>query len=43
MGATGFDAIRVADGRMAEHRGVPDRLSVLHRLEVVPRPVPRAA
>jgi predicted ester cyclase len=40
---TVFDAIRVADGRMIEHWGVPDRLSVLYQLEIVPRPVPRAA
>ena len=43
MRATVFDAIRVADGRMVEHWGVPDRLSVLHQLGIVPRPVPRAA
>ena len=43
MRATVFDAIRVADGRMVEHWGVPDRLSVLYQLEIVPRPVPRAA
>jgi predicted ester cyclase len=41
--ATVFDVIRVADGRMVEHWGVPDRLSVLYQLEIVPRPVPRAA
>jgi len=28
---------------MVEHWGVPDRLSVLYQLEIVPRPVPRAA
>ena len=43
MRAIVFDAIRVADGRMVEHWGVPDRLSVLYQLEIVPRPVPRAA
>src|SRR5436305_9962292 len=42
MRATVFDVIRVADGRMVEHWGVPDRLSVLYQLEIVPRPVPRA-
>jgi predicted ester cyclase len=43
MRTTVFDAIRVADERMIEHWGVPDRLGVLYQLEIVPRPVPRAA
>jgi predicted ester cyclase len=43
MRASVFDVIRVADGRMVEHWGVPDRLSVLHQLGIVPRPVPQAA
>ena len=43
MRATVFDVVRVADGRMVEHWGVPDRLSVLYQLEIVPRPVTRAA
>ena len=43
MRATVFDVVRVVDGRMVEHWGVPDRLSVLHQLGIVPRPVPRAA
>ena len=43
MRATVFDLVRVVDGRMVEHWGVPDRLSVLHQLGIVPRPVPRAA
>ena len=43
MRATVFDVIRVADGRMVEHWGVPDRLNVLYQLEILPRPVPRAA
>ena len=38
-----FDVIRVVDGRMVEHWGVPDRLGVLHQLGILPRPVPRAA
>ena len=42
MRANVFDVIRVVDGRMVEHWGVPDRLSVLYQLEIVPRPVPRA-
>ncbi len=37
-----FDVIRVADGRMVEHWGVPDRLGVLMQLGLVPqRPVPQ--
>jgi steroid delta-isomerase-like uncharacterized protein len=43
MRADVFDVIRVVDGRMVEHWGVPDRLGVLHQLGIVPRPVPRAA
>ena len=43
MRATVFDVVRVIDGRMVEHWGVPDRLSVLYQLGIVPRPVPRAA
>jgi predicted SnoaL-like aldol condensation-catalyzing enzyme len=43
MRADVFDVIRVVDGRMVEHWGVPDRLGVLHQLEILPRPVPRAA
>ena len=42
MRANVFDVIRVVDGRMVEHWGVPDRLSVLYQLEIVPRPVRRA-
>jgi predicted ester cyclase len=39
-----FDVIRVADGRMVEHWGVPDRLGVLMQLGLVPpRPVPQPA
>jgi len=43
MQATVFDVVRVADGRMVEHWGVPDRLGVLHQLGILPQPVPRAA
>ena len=43
MRADVFDVIRVVDGRMVEHWGVPDRLGVLHQLEILPRPVLRAA
>jgi steroid delta-isomerase-like uncharacterized protein len=39
-----FDVIRVADGRMVEHWGVPDRLGVLRQLGLlVPQPVPQPA
>jgi len=41
--ASVFDVIRVVDGRMVEHWGVPDRLSVLYQLEILPRRAPRAA
>jgi predicted ester cyclase len=43
MRATVFDVVRVADGRMVEHWGVPDRLSVLYQLGILKQPVPRAA
>lgn len=33
-----FDLVRVADGRIAEHWGVPDRLSALFQLGHVPLP-----
>jgi steroid delta-isomerase-like uncharacterized protein len=37
-----FDVIRVADGRMVEHWGVPDRLGVLRQLGLLaPPPVPQ--
>ena len=37
-----FDVIRVADGRVVEHWGVPDRLGTLFQLGLAqpPRPVP---
>jgi predicted ester cyclase len=36
--------IRVADGRMVEHWGVPDRLGVLRQLGLLaPPPVPQPA
>jgi steroid delta-isomerase-like uncharacterized protein len=39
-----FDVIRVADGRMVEHWGVPDRLGVLRQLGLLaPPPVPQPA
>ena len=38
-----LDVLRVDGTRIVEHWGVPDRLSVLYQLEIVPRPVPRAA
>jgi predicted ester cyclase len=43
MRATVFDVVRVVDGRMVEHWGVPDRLGVLYQLEIVAQPIPRAA
>jgi predicted ester cyclase len=43
MRTTVFDVVRVVDGCMVEHWGVPDRLNVLYQLEILPRPVPRAA
>jgi predicted ester cyclase len=41
MRADVFDVIRVADGRMVEHWGVPDRLGVLRDLGLLPPPAPR--
>jgi predicted ester cyclase len=39
-----FDVVRVADGRMVEHWGVPDRLGVLSQLGLMPaRPVAQPA
>jgi predicted ester cyclase len=43
MRANVFDVVRVVDGRMVEHWGVPDRLSVLYQLGILKQPVPRAA
>ena len=38
-----FDLIRVVDGRMVEHWGVPDRLAALHQLGLVQPPSRTAA
>ena len=38
-----FDVLRVVDGRVVEHWGVPDRLGVLLQLGLMQRPAPRAA
>ncbi len=38
-----FDVVRVVDGRMIEHWGVPDRLGVLFQLGILKPPAPRAA
>lgn len=38
-----FDAVRVCDGRMVAHWGVPDRLGALIQLGLAPRPAARAA
>jgi predicted ester cyclase len=35
---TVFDVLRVADGRIVEHWGVPDRLGALHQTGAVARP-----
>jgi predicted ester cyclase len=35
---TVFDVLRIADGRIVEHWGVPDRLGVLHQIGAVARP-----
>ncbi|HEY3764731.1 MAG TPA: ester cyclase [Gaiellales bacterium] len=43
MRADVLDVIRVADGRMVEHWGVPDRLAVLQQLGLMQRPGARAA
>ena len=37
-GSQVFDAIRVEDGRMVEHWGVPDRLGALLQLGLVQPP-----
>jgi predicted ester cyclase len=38
-----FDLLRVVDGRIVEHWGVPDRLGALLQLGLVERPAARAA
>ena len=38
-----FDAVRVVDGRMVDHWGVPDRLGVLIQLGLAQPPAARAA
>jgi len=38
-----FDLIRVADGKMVEHWGVPDRLGTLFQLGLAQPPAPSAA
>jgi predicted ester cyclase len=38
-----FDVVRVCDGRMVAHWGVPDRLGALIQLGLAPRPAARAA
>jgi predicted ester cyclase len=43
MRADVFDVIRVRDGRMVEHWGVPDRLGVLIQLGLAQPPAARAA
>jgi steroid delta-isomerase-like uncharacterized protein len=40
---TVFDVLRVVDGRIVEHWGVPDRLGVLHQTGSVARPGAPAA
>ena len=38
-----FDVVRVVDGRMVAHWGVPDRLGVLRQLGLLQPPATRAA
>ncbi len=38
-----FDVLRVVDGRIVEHWGVPDRLGVLLQIGAIRRPVPQGA
>ena len=38
-----FDVLRVRDGRIVEHWGVPDRLGALLQLGLVPPPAPAAS
>lgn len=38
-----FDVMRVVDGRVVEHWGVPDRLGLLFQLGLAQPPVPAAA
>jgi predicted ester cyclase len=38
-----FDIVRVVDGRIVEHWGVPDRLSALQQMGILRQPAPRAA
>jgi predicted ester cyclase len=38
-----FDVVRVRDGRMVAHWGVPDRLTALMQLGIVQPPAARAA
>jgi predicted ester cyclase len=38
-----FDLLRVVDGKLVEHWGVPDRLGVLLQLELLRPPVRSAA
>ena len=37
-----FDVLRVVDGRIVEHWGVPDRLKVLMQIGAMRRPAPQA-
>ena len=43
MRTTVFDSLRVKDGKIVEHWGVPDRLYAMIQLGLLQPPAPRAA
>ena len=38
MQITVFDVLRIKDGKISDHWGVPDRFAVMHQLGLIPRP-----